>query len=641
VRFLFLKPTNPPQDINFSKKLMKQVRHLEKMSLSEFTKEFGQGPKQTRISYAGGYPIAVQDEASTKRDIKVTLLTSFLGVMILFGLSFRTARILFYVGTPLAAGFLWTLGFAGLAFRNLNILTCIFSCVLIGLGVDFAIHIVNRYFDQDKAGADVLQRLQKTYEEAGTGIIIGAITTSAAFYSIAISDFRGFRELALLTGTGVLFCLLAMFFLLPSLLVYFANETDPMRRVTIAGFGLQPLLNLLQRYPRGLLIATFVTVCILAILGARVDFDDNLKNFRPTDHETLHLQDKITGWLGGSTSEIFLVAQEESEEEVMETNTLICDALEKLEASGMIAGTRSISKYFPSPSQQRENMEFIRQNRDVFDMERIKRTFNEALKENGFERIGLYDGYLENLSRAFSAEEIVLPSSLQDTELGRLMKLFVFQKGGHSKAVTYIVPPKDLWSRADTAEFRGMIIRNLEANGVQRESFSLTGASLLTGDLKELIIRNLRSSLWLAGLTIILVLFIYYRSLLPLVFSILPLTTGLAILVGTMVILGCDFNFFNVIVLPMIVGIGIDDGVHFTNTYRRLDHGDMLQPMSRTGRAVVLTSLTTLVGFGSISLSHYPGLKSMGYVAVIGISACLFASVVLLPGIFSILRKPR
>jgi predicted RND superfamily exporter protein len=219
------------------------------------------------------------------------------------------------------------------------------------------------------------------------------------------------------------------------------------------------------------------------------------------------------------------------------------------------------------------------------------------------------------------------------------MKFFVFEKGGRFKAVTYIVPSKDLWSRADTAKFRGMITRSIEAKGVQRNSFSLTGASLLTGDLKELIIRNLGSSLWLAGLTIIIVLFIYYRSLTPLVFSILPLTIGLAILAGTMVILRCDFNFFNVIVLPMIVGIGIDDGVHFTNTYRQLDHGDMLQPMSRTGRAVVLTSLTTLVGFGSISLSHYPGLKSMGYVAVIGISACLFASVIVLPAIFSIMRK--
>ena len=104
-----------------------------------------------------------------------------------------------------------------------------------------------------------------------------------------------------------------------------------------------------------------------------------------------------------------------------------------------------------------------------------------------------------------------------------------------------------------------------------------------------------------------------------------------------MPVLGLHFNFINLIVIPMIVGIGIDDGVHFTNTYFKSDHLNVSESMFQTGRAVILTSLTTLVGFGSIALSHYPGLRSMGYVAVIGISACMFASIIVLPAIFPIM----
>jgi hypothetical protein len=151
----------------------------------------------------------------------------------------------------------------------------------------------------------------------------------------------------------------------------------------------------------------------------------------------------------------------------------------------------------------------------------------------------------------------------------------------------------------------------------------------------------MKSSLWVAGLIIMLVLLVYYRSLKLFILSTIPLAVALASICGIMVIFGLDFNFFNLIVLPMIAGIGIDDGVHLTNTYRRRDQGNMLEGMTKTGRAVVLTSLTTLVGFGSLSLSHYPGLRSMGYVAVIGISACLFASIIVLPAIFSILKHPR
>jgi predicted RND superfamily exporter protein len=639
--FLFLKPTRPPQDVAFSKRLMAQVHHIENSSLSALSDRAGGLAKKIRVSYAGGYPIAVHDEAATKQDIKVTLLTSFLGVMILFGLSFRTLRILLYVGAPLAASLLWTLGFARLAFCHLNVLTCIFSCVLIGLGIDFAIHIVNRYFCQDKKDLGLQQRLQETFQEAGTGIVVGALTTSAAFYSIAISDFRGFREIAVLTGTGILFCLVAMYFLLPSLLVYFSRERGSVRQVAIGGFGLGIVLRLLQRYPRRILAASLVAVCLLGILGTRVRFDDNLRNFRPLDHEVLQLQEKVSGWLGGSTAEVLLIAQGRSEMEVMETTASIYEALQELSASGLIAGTRSISRYFLAPSRQRQNMAFIRANPRLFDPERIEKTFNEALKENGFESLERYNTYFKRLTEGLSAEEILLPSSLQDTTLSSFFKLFVLDRDGDFRTITYIVTAKDLWSRADTTQFRQMIFEKLRTRGVKENNLTMTGATLLTGDLKEVIVKNLESSLWLAGLIIVVVLFIYYRNLGFVLLSTLPLVVGLVILVGIMGVLRWDLNFFNVIVLPMIVGIGIDDGVHFTNTFRRPGDVRMLQPLIHTGRAVVLTSLTTLVGFGSISLSHYPGLKSMGYVATIGISACLFASVVVLPTIFYILKSRK
>jgi predicted RND superfamily exporter protein len=109
-----------------------------------------------------------------------------------------------------------------------------------------------------------------------------------------------------------------------------------------------------------------------------------------------------------------------------------------------------------------------------------------------------------------------------------------------------------------------------------------------------------------------------------------------------MVIFNLDFNFLNCIVLPMIIGIGIDDGVHLANTFHHSNNAHILEGVSHTSRAVVLTSLTTLVGFGSIALSHYPGLRSMGYVACIGISTCLFASIIVLPALFSVISsRPR
>ena len=636
---IFIKPRKPPQDVSFSKELMKEVSSLGKNAVAELAEKRPGFSDKIKISYTGGYPIAVHDEAVTKTDIKVTLLTSFLGVMMLFGLSFRRLRILFFVGLPLAMSLVWTLGCASLIFRSLNVLTCIFSCVLIGLGIDFAIHIVNRYFDQDKLKLPVSRRLQLTFEESGMGILIAGITTAAAFFCVGISDFRGFSELGILTGIGILICLLVMFFILPALIVHFANEKDAAQTVTLAGFGLKAVIGNIQKYPRIVLGGVAVVVVLLAACGAGIRFDDNLKNFRSADNSVLRLQDKITDWLGGSTAAILLVAQGKTEAAAMETDASIYAALIELEKSGKIAGIRSLSRYFPAPGRQRLNLEFIRQHADRFDIKRIKQTFNQALSKNGFKILDLYDGYFEHLSRAVTEDKLLLPGALQGTELERFLKMFVARKGNSYRTITYISPNKDLWSRSDTFGFKEMIVRKLEAKGIDKSRYLLTGPNLLTADLKELIIRNLKSSLWLAGLSIVVVLSVYYRNLKLVLFSILPLMIGLASMAGIMTLLGLEFNFINLIVIPMIVGIGIDNGVHFTNTYRQKDPGNGPDAMIQTGRAVVLTSLTTIAGFGSIALSHYPGLKSMGYVAVIGISACMLAALIVLPAIFSIVKN--
>jgi predicted exporter len=160
----------------------------------------------------------------------------------------------------------------------------------------------------------------------------------------------------------------------------------------------------------------------LAALGISIKFDDNLKNFRPSGNEVFLLQDKVTAWLGGSTGNIFLVATDKSEAGVMETSASIYEALQELKESGMVAGIDSASKYFRAPSLQKKNMEFIRQNPDAFDIKRIQRTFNEALKENGFERLDVYDEYFGSLSKAFSLEKALLPGLLKETELGGFFK---------------------------------------------------------------------------------------------------------------------------------------------------------------------------------------------------------------------------
>ncbi len=639
--FMFLTPTEPPQNITFSKKLMQDIHDVEKQVLGDVSKHLDFLETAIHVRHTGGYPIAVKDEAITRLDIKVTLITSFVCIMLLFFMSFRTPGILLLVTAPLTMSLLWTIGFAGILFQHLNILTCLFACVLIGLGIDFAIHVVNRFFDPEIACLDEQSRLKVTFQEAGMGIFIGGITTAMAFYAVGLSDFKGFKELGILTGTGILFCLLAMLVLLPACLVWTSSTGRFHGKAALAGFFLTPLLTSIKQHPGRTLILTALSTGTLVIAGSQVGFDDNLKNFRPSDSSVLQLQDKVTTWLGGSTGTVLLTITGSSEEDLMNREATMARSLRSMKEQGDISKIVSTSQFLLSPALQRHNIAWMQSHPKDFDLDRIRQNLESALKKYGFRSTGLYDRYIEQLGKGFSSQSVLLPSHLRTSPAGQILNRLTFHKDKQFTAIIYIHPTEDLWSYENTIQLKDKLIRNLSQAGVKPDTYHLTGANILTGDLKKLILQNLKTSLGLAILSIVAILWIYFRSLRDLFFSVLPLFVGMSALTGFMALLRMDFNFLSIMVIPMIIGIGIDDGIHFTNTFRHPDYHSPLRGWFQTGRAVVLTSLTTIAGFGSIILSHYPGLRSMGIVAVIGISGCLFGSIILMPAIFTILDRRK
>ncbi len=634
--FIFLTPAEPPQNMGFSKKLMSQIEIVENRVLTSISDQFVFPRSHIQIHHTGGYPIAVKDEAITRRDIKVTLITSFVCVLLLFFLAFRTFGTLLLVSWPLLASLIWTIGFTGLVIRDISLLTGLFACVLVGLGIDFAIHIVNRFFDPQMIHQTVQTRLAYTYKEAGMGILIGGITTAMAFFAVGFSDFLGFKELGLLTGVGILFCLTAMLLVLPSMLVWVSSRGWFHQNIKLAGFSLRPLLNFIRKHPKPVLLISALVVALSTTASFKMRFDDNLKNFRPRDSQVLQLQDKVTSWLGGSTGTALLTITDLSQEVVLNKEAEVVQALTSLQLQGEIAKIVSTSQLVPPPNQQLENIAWINAHPREFDALRIRQSFEGSLIKNGFRFSQQAETYIDHLTRGLTRTSALLPSHLLSSSIGPVVKRLGFQKDNRFTAIIYIHPRTDLWLLKDTGRFKNRLVQTLSNAGLNPGDYELTGANILTGELKSMILQNLKVSLSLAISSILVVLMIYFRNLKYLILSILPLAAGLSILGGMMVLLGIKFNFLNIMVVPMIIGIGIDDGIHFANTLRYPEEDRLFKGLAQTGRAVVITSLTTIAGFGSIILSHYPGLQSMGAVAVIGIAACLSSSIILMPAIFFI-----
>ena len=633
---VFIRPKESARNINYTKKLMAAASAAGEAAISSWLKSNPAAAVAPKITFAGGYAIAQEDEALTRRDLQSSLLISFLGVNILFFLVFRKLRFLFLMLLPLAMALIWTFGLLQLIFGHLNILTGAFAAVLLGLGIDFAIHLLNLYVgasqSQDQAGS-----LHLALTQGGRAILMGGVTTALAFFALGISSFRGFQELGIITGIGIVACLTAMLVVLPALLVWQqGGRADPSGSAKpIPNFGLNYLIWPAVKHPRLVLWLSLVLLAALGIAALDTSFDDDLRSLRPQEAGRMAVEKEVESILGGASGYVLLVTEGKDEEKLLNQAWRLDQALDRLQDADRLSHYRSILAYWPAPESQRMALDFYQRYAAELNPDRIKATFKKALQENGFKFLPEYTSYLNWLRTLVSPKGGVDRQTFEKANLEQLLDLFLVGQGPTRKLFTFVFPREGLWNKDDLASL-SMDLRNTAlASGLNGSEWRLAGWPILTDHLKGLVWRDLADSLVLAGVAIAVALLLALRHPFSAALAAIPLVGGIVAMLGVMALLSIKFNYANFIVLPLIVGIGIDDGIHIVHRWRQESKENLTKVLNQIGRAIVLTSLTTIIGFGSLVSSHYPGLRSIGLVSTLGILTCLLASLFLLPAVLA------
>jgi len=250
--------------------------------------------------YGGGYLFALEDEANTKRDVKITMLGSIFALLILMSYAYRRPRLVLIIGLPLFIGGVWTLGFTGLFLGRLNMISLGFGAILFGLGMDFSIHLLNRLLDLFEEGIEPAAALDTGLAETGAAIIGSGLTTAAAFFSLVVCGLPGLKELGIITGLGVLATMIAVIFTLPALIALVCRRHDgtslpdawlPRRR---PAFGAPALARLVTCRPGLTLIAvTALTIVLFLLPGEAIRLDLDLRNLRPAGSEAAAGQERF------------------------------------------------------------------------------------------------------------------------------------------------------------------------------------------------------------------------------------------------------------------------------------------------------------------------------------------------------------
>ena len=179
------------------------------------------------VGVTGSNVIAADEMATTQTDVQLASLIAFVGVTILFFCAYQGLFKPLLAIFCLLVAISWSLGFTTLAIGHLNILSIVSVTVLIGLGVDFGIHILERYREEKSFGKEVIPALQQTLRKTGHGNMAGAIITAIAFFAMTFTDFTGIAELGLICGGGIILCFIAMIVLNPDTVMSTGPDTSP------------------------------------------------------------------------------------------------------------------------------------------------------------------------------------------------------------------------------------------------------------------------------------------------------------------------------------------------------------------------------------------------------------------------------
>ena len=617
-----------------------------------------------------GLPVMENDEmrASQTAMLQASGLSLF-GVACLFIAGFGGLRHpLVTVGSLLLA-LAWSFGYITMAIGHLNILSIAFAVILIGLGIDFGIHYVARYLQLRKTMCRSDDALAEAASSVGPGIVTGAITTAIAFFMAGFTSFVGVAELGLIAGGGILLCCAATIVVLPAMI----HLMDAKRKNEIlpAPLDIHGWMSPLFRRPLVVLVVTLLGTAVVGSGLKYLYYDHNLLNLQPEGLESVECEQRL---LAKSDKSVwFALSIAETRQELLQRKAkfLAKDSVEHVEEivsflpegheqkrpiierirghlQNLPEGSSQIPVDAPADLGRALGRAQILLGSSVTDiqvyrrLEKIRQSLRSLTPQQCDRRLQEYQYGLAGdlLNRLFRLRDMADPNPPVLDDLPRsLVTRFVGQDGRH---LLRIYSKADIWDMAEMEKFV-KDVRDVDPHA--------TGNPLQTYEASRQMKASYEKAALLALAAIIVVLMLDFCSFREGIWrmlfntpaytflAMLPLGLGMLQLFGLMGLLDIPLNPANMIVLPLILGIGIDDGVHVIHDFRR--RRGPYRMSASTASAVLITSLTTMIGFGSLMIAKHRGLQSLGRVLTIGVSCCLFTSLIMLPALLAWATRNR
>ncbi len=596
--FVRIKPMGSSMDIQKGKGLLGRIKQVVR----------GQRPEAAgiRVRYAGSLEMNQLQNEVMSADFSRAAVIALVAIIALLTLYIRRLFAPVVLAVPLLLGVGSTLGITSLAIGQLNLVSGMLVSALFGLGIDFEIHLYLRYLEELTPGRDRREAMRVAITRTLPGCTTAATTTAAAFFAMAISDFKGYREYGLIAGMGVLVTLLMTYVSLPPLALWLSRRGRPPR----PGAGAR---NIPRRLALAMVAVGGAALLAALLVAPRVRWHNDFKALRG-NAAAVNFSYYVGDLLGGSLSPAAVLVKD------LDQARRVHDHLEPRMGKPGAVVKRALSLASMVPRDMAQKLPILQ------GMERTLTSVADQ-KLNAEDRKRVQDALRLVRVKPWGVAEIPEVFRKQFQTLDGAEQFVVLWPAFPTHVDEKIIA----WGEALNhlrAELRaqGLPVKILDENRIAAR-----------------VLRQMREDaplvLAAAGLAVVLLLLADFRKPARVLLVAGTLGVGLCWMLGLMAFNEIWINVFNQAVLATIIGVGIDNVVHIEHRYLDEGPGSLPRVISTTGAAALLASATTAIGFGAAISAHHLGIQSLGWLSIVGLSSTFVASTVFFPCVLRLMER--
>ena len=605
-RLVIAKPTGPAFDADFCAELIAELADVERRVLSELALAGDERRPAVGIEIAGAYRATHEAESLIRGEMEINVVVSLVLLLSVIFVVFRSYWILMCAATTLGLAGLMTMVAVGLSRGDLLSAASGGAAMLFGLGIDGIMLLYMRFLEERARGADA-QAATKSLSTTVSSVLLGYITSVATFAALLLIDFPSLEELGRLVGLGMLLCAGLTLLLVPAFLS-FQRESGPPRSP-----HLPRLAGLVANHPRAiLLVAGGLTLASLVVLP-RLVVAASLEVLQPRT-EGSRVQDALEEQFDFPENVVLVLAEGSELDPLLEKHRVL---ERELTTGGETVALSSALAFLPPSSEQAVVAELV--TRAELSADAVRGHLDAAATRVGF-RPGVFASFEKRLPVLFDPNERITYDGLIAHGLGPVVSRFIVHDDTGYMVATYLYAD----TASEVSRLAGVVA------GID-PSFLVTGQALVNGELKASLLPQFLKGVVIGSVVVIFLIYLKFRSLRLTLLCLLPTVLGLLWGAGLFAVTGIELDLFSVFGIVMVIGIGVDYGIHILHRFQLEGSGSIAEFLPWTGAAIALAAVTTTIGFGTLALSSYAPLGKLGIVSATSVVFVAFASLLVLP----------